>query len=706
MIFLVVGLVLMLSSWTVSAKPLLQGENSRVLSFSDLGIQTQQTLNSPFDELKITFSLPLAWEITNSSELTLNLEAIASSLLVPEQTQNLSEISLGEFSVWLDGQSIYSQMIQQTAAMELKIPLSPAQFHAQSPDRPHDLVLRWDARTACNQNMIGNLVVFPTSTLLITYLNTEHTYALADFPAPFYQEKSLDPQEITIILPPEPRPEELQAALIVAAGLGRLSHGDIQIQYQETDHTASITQNAILIARQDRIWKEILAQAGSIQVIPAQGQIELISPFRNQQHALLLTGTDANGLILAAKALSQGAIPAPSGAKWVTIASAENPAGTEFQTEETFAQLGSGDLEFDSSDQKVVTFSIPSGIHISEGAYVDLFINHSQLLDYLSSGLKIVLNDVPLGNIRLSDVSSNYNQLRLMIPSSILRTGSNRLAFEATLSSRELCGTQDKTSLWLTVFSNSKLYLPLGSTSDVVNNVTAFGDFPSMFLTSPGLDDVAFVIPDAPSVGVPAAIQLAYTLGSELQGNEPIGVQLLSPDKMLDPSYQGLNLIIVGKPSSFPALADSSFFPQIKFDGQDSLAPESQVGMVLVWQSGEPQGVMAVREMGNGRTALAILGNGTVGIDQLAVKAIAEDMLKGQDFAVVTEAKLFGANIIFNNSGATSNPSIGTSQNPVIDGTAFLRKTALWAIPLIVVSILLILILLFPELRNLLKKKR
>ncbi|MCX6054103.1 MAG: cellulose biosynthesis cyclic di-GMP-binding regulatory protein BcsB [Chloroflexi bacterium] len=678
---------------------------TRMISFSELGVMEPVELNSPIQESEIVFSIPLDW-VVETSVLTLDLEVSASSLLAPETSQALSGFDLGKFSIEFNGQSIFYQTVRQAGPLEMKITLPASQFLVQTSNQPHQLVFKWDALQSCNQNLISKMVILPASILEIGYSLQKHATSLSDFPAPFFQEKALEVQAVTLGLPPQPEKGELESALIIAAGLGRLSEGELEVHYKEIENPDTIDANTILIALRHRIWDGVAGEAGTQKPTAGQGQLQWVTLSGNDNSVLLVSGVDDVGIVRAAQALSRGQVAAPANARAVVIGSVEDPVSPSFQADMNFADLGFGDLTFTASSDKTILFTIPPGKTIGEEAYLDVHFSHSMQLDYLVSGLEITLNGVPLVSFRLSDSSSNSDQVRLILPTTMIRPGLNQLTFAAILSSRVFCSPTNSPELWLTVYSNSALHLPARGSTSVVQSPPNFGDLPSVLLTNPRMEDVGFVLPEDPGFSMTAAIQFAATLGEGLQGESPIEFTIFSNEDLATSAVDNYNLILIGRPSSFPGLSNSGYFPQLVFDEADAIAPQSQVGVVLVWQQGEPQGILALRRKEDGKTVLAILGNSQEGIDPFALKALMRPDLGEQNFAIVTASNISSSSIHFGQNNLDGSDPLAPSSVEVVDGATFTRSVAMWALPALLLSILLILLLFWSEVRKLFIKKR
>jgi hypothetical protein len=92
------------------------------------------------------------------------------------------------------------------------------------------------------------------------------------------------------------------------------------------------------------------------------------------------------------------------------------PPGSE---ELTFSEFG--------AHHPQVNFEIPAGISVALTPTWNWFLNHSQLIDYLRSGIVVRVNDVAVGSVRLSDTTAGVSSELHEFAAHRAATGVNQL---------------------------------------------------------------------------------------------------------------------------------------------------------------------------------------------------------------------------------------------------------------------------------------
>jgi hypothetical protein len=382
----------------------------------------------------------------------------------------------------------------------------------------NELTLSWDGSASCRMNLLSSITVLATSTLQFNSVQTERAVGLDDFPAPFYIANSIEMTPMQLVVPDDATAGETRAALILAAGLGNLFQGKADIQtlsVKEFQQETAGMNNAILVAASSRQGDLNLGNVPSAP--PGQGIIALLT--MNQGSILLLSG-DEEGIVKAAQALSLGQVNG-GGAESVIVSAVNPPPTITGNEDSTLNDLGVGELVFSQTSgmEHSIDFYLPAHQQTSPEATFDLVLSHSQQIDYLSSGLQVFLNDVPVASLRLNDNTSNQTLFKLILPASLTHPGRNTLRLSATMTTRDLCSAPTEAIAWLRVSADSLLHTPLEAA--VPSGVAAvFSDFPARFLTSSGLSDTTFILPAGNFTALQAGVRLAFDMGAALRSNE------------------------------------------------------------------------------------------------------------------------------------------------------------------------------------------
>jgi len=518
----------------------------------------------------------------------------------------------------------------------------------------------------------------------------------------------------------------LQAALTVAAGLGRISGGRAQVSLaQEKDITIDIQKADHLVyiglpGEFPQLAKSLPeSQTPPSQLPPAGGSVTMLSsPWNPGRVLLLVSGEDAQGVLKAAQALSIGVLSPADRENLAIVENINLPDPAQGYLEDvTFARLKIPELTFtDFGSNKIeVTFSIPPATAIGSEAYLDLVIGHSQMLDYIRSGLVIRLNGTPIGSARFSDTTAIGSTIRTMLPSSVLRSGMNLLEVQADLFPRDICTDERLNNLFIVVYSNSLLHLPSVNQPAEMPGVVTLDDYPQPYIDNATLSDTAFVLPAQASDAWRIAARMAFDLGKMTSAEISAPAAFLA-DSLPSNLLETHNVILVGKPSAFPFLTSWKGVIPATFSSDDS--PSREIPLPVSFQS-SPSMNLGYLVIGNaaGNTAFGVLGNGDAGIEsaqRTLDEPAARSKLNQGNFAIVQRRSLFVVDIRPAPIVPTSEagiPSEGEGVPPVAgvqqleQSPADYGRPEPWILPVMILSLVLIILICGWQIRNALMKR-
>jgi hypothetical protein len=343
-------------------------------------------------------------------------------------------------------------------------------------------------------------------------------------------------------------------------------------------------------------------------------------------------------------------------------------------------------------------------------ASFDLVLSHSQQLDYLRSGLQMLVNGYPAVSLRLTDNTSNQAMFKLIMPANLVHAGRNTVEFVADLNTRDLCTAATENVAWLRVSSSSLLHLPLETAIGGSMVSKTFGDFPNAFLTGSGLDNVLIEVAPAEFGNIQAAAQLAGRLGGGLPDHTIMQLNAAFADAVDPALAANASLILVGEPSKFTSLTDKSQFPSLVFDAKNLLSDQSALELVTRPQAGEDAGYLAIRgyDATTSKVLLAVLGSSPTGLTY-AVDGLVSDQAAANNFLIVTgkneETGWLDAGIATGEIVTAAGQQ--TPVAPGIDAVQAFRISMLkWVVPALVVLLAVMLLFIYIEIRLRLSKKK
>jgi hypothetical protein len=221
--------------------------NSDQISFSRLGMTESTTMQGPYALSTFDFYLPASWKVNAAGgQLHLSISRYFSSLVPAQGEANVEGIIAGTLSVTLNGVPLAAIPLKDSGVEVLAIPVPQSALQPDPTNGANTLSIQWDASPSCQANLATSVIVNPDS---LFYLPHDTVIGLgldlSAFPRPFYAPNSPDNSPVVIMLPAKPTRVEMQAAMAIAAGLGRISQNQIPFSLLTEDRTSSDLLNRV-----------------------------------------------------------------------------------------------------------------------------------------------------------------------------------------------------------------------------------------------------------------------------------------------------------------------------------------------------------------------------------------------------------------------------------------------------------------------------
>jgi hypothetical protein len=225
--------LLMMPSYTYARTHLIQAPQvvSQDIDFSKLGLSSDTILHGSFEETKLVFSLPSTWELKPGALINLNITNNFADLIAGQTAAMTRNMIVGELSLWLNGSKLGSLSLKDSGDFNYSINLDERGFRDRALSGLNELIFRWDASASCSNNIASTVTIRPSSKLHLQYQVTALPPDLNQFPSPFFQDQSIEPQKVILLIPNQPTEGELQSALVIAAGLGKFSKGKMKLDH-------------------------------------------------------------------------------------------------------------------------------------------------------------------------------------------------------------------------------------------------------------------------------------------------------------------------------------------------------------------------------------------------------------------------------------------------------------------------------------------
>jgi cellulose synthase operon protein B len=631
------------------------------LTFERLGFD-EKILYGPFDSLGGNLYLPADWKLTGGT-IELDLTAFFGGIGL-KSSEDTDQLLGGALEVTFNGKALDTVSLDHKGDYHVTIPLTEEVLLSAKKDGHHEFRLSLDSALSCRFDTQTNITVHGTSSFNLLHEVVPLPIDLRLFPYPLFQQ-SIVPDVATVVVPDKPAAEELQAALAVMAGLGRLTSGKIEATLipigQLTDEIRNTT-HLILVGKPDHLpilpAITLPASPGKAgfelkEAKPNDGLIQIaLSPWNPSRVVLVVTGNSDRGVAKAGQAVSSGVIRVGERPDLAIVADVQ-PVVEEVipvSQDQTFADLGYSDNELAQrgTNWAEYVFYVPADKTTTPEAYLDIIFNHSSLLDYSQSGMAISLNGESIGSLQFSEESTKQKSEKFTIPRHILRSGPNTLLVRVELIPNLNCTNPNMETLWLKFWPESSLHLPLIDNPIEIGNAFDLDNYPEPFVFNPTLGDIAIVLPSADPASWQVAARLAFDLGRRTPGSLR-ELAVVFGNEIPQEIRQERHLLIIGKASQLPIIAELNELLPAPFEPNNDLAIEENVNVIYRFPQGTDMGYLELIPSPWNETHLvmAVLGSTPTGLGW-AAQALMEQELQNQlsgNFAVVNDQQIVVGNV-------------------------------------------------------------
>lgn len=682
--------------------------------------QNDIQLTGPYDLASLVFDLPADWQLTGSAELNLNL-TIALSLFADAPTTLQFSGTGGNLIVEFNRHVVGSFPLNQNGETTVQILVPLEDLKPVRTDGRQELVFILDSGFSCLINQQMTVIVHNSSSMTFPHENVLPDTSLARFPFPIYQ-NTIYPDSALIAIPDQPTAEELQSALIVAAGLGRLTGLNLLLDLtpiSKIGPEVAANNHVVLVGKTsslpplDQLELPLPLAGGKFQTPGGDendGIVQMVhSPWTPQRVVLLVSGNTDAAVVKAAQAVSTGVLRA-NAAPNLSVIQEVQASFQELSQQSDFTLLDRGYnntlLERRGTDSVTYNFYIPPDRILGADAYFELVYGNSALLDYGRSGLVIQMNGQPIGSVRFSDTTASrtMNRVQINIPPSTVVSGENQLEVISSLQPIDNCSVPNLRGMWANIWADSRLHLPLIPTPVETAQVYDLGDFPAPLTFDSSLNTTAFVLQQDNLESWRSALQIAAYLGDRSNGSISL-LQAYYADEVPDSARSALNLLVIGMGPEMPIVAEMNEFLPAPFETGSGIATERNMQVIFRIPPDSPVGYVELlpSPWSKNNLVIAALGNLEQGAKWAASALYSPPLrsLLAGNLAVINDQQVITTDTRVDLPGAVFSPTDqpGVALTPVVGDLAPVTiNRPIWILPALGVSlglIVLILLLVF-----------
>lgn len=637
------------------AGPAAQGQIAPSYSFAEMGLGIRE-LSSPADRQGATFSLPAGQQVAEGARLDLVLRTSLIDATPPEdRTANLGGVIRVRFNDALLAE------LPLTAEPERELSLDiPAEALALAPGERYSVTVELQTQADCVFGNAIRVAVGEESRLTLPTEAAPIGVDLRALPQPLYQ-RSFLPESALLVVPDEPTADELRAAMLVAAGLGRQTGGRLLVELRRSsDLTAAEYEASHLVfvgppSKLPLLGEVTLPAAVQDGVFAApslgadDGVIQAaISPWNEARLALAIGGNSPAGLDKAARAFVMGQYLVSEEQPALALIAALNPPDESMPAiDRSFAELGYPDTRRIGSpgvSSLYYQFDMPVDQVATEEAFVELAFTHAAGIDFEQSGFTVVLNGSEIGGVGFSQETVQLSRASFTLPGAALRPGRNEIQIRATLTPRDQCVAGDALDLWMNIWPDSQLSLPLEPAPELPLRSVSLDAYPDIFTASPTLASTALVVGAGDTNSWQVAANIAASLAG-LANNPPVDLGLAFDGALSDEQRERYNLVLIGQPSQLALIGELNDSLPAPFEANSDVAVDriSQVAFRLTEQEDVGYLQLVSAPANDQRFVLGVLGNspaGVAGASQALTRGDLRSRLGGS-FAIVVDQQVF-----------------------------------------------------------------
>jgi cellulose synthase operon protein B len=317
-------------------------------------------------------------------------------------------------------------------------------------------------------------------------------------------------------------------------------------------------------------------------------------------------------------------------------------------------------------------FYIPPGQTVDPTAYFDLVFGNSSLLNYARSGLVVSINGQPIGSVRLSDATSaqSNNHVQINIPATVVIPGYNRLDIKATLIPTDVCVAPQLDGLWVTIWPDSNLHMPLVPSQVTPLSTVDLSAYPAPFSFQPTLATTAFVLPHDNLDAWRSALRIAGFLGNRSNG-ALFTLAAFYGDELKGTDRANYNLLVIGQPSQLPIVSEMNGSLPAPFDPSSDVAIEGNMQVKFNIPATSPMGYVQLfnSPWNQNNLVIAALGNSPQGVFW-AASALVDAPLRSRlagNFAAISGTQVVTTDTRLSPYATLATPAVGENVIPGVN---------------------------------------
>lgn len=662
-----IGLSVVIASISISFPVSAQSQNEIIIPFSELGV-SEIVMQGPYDSASVYFSLPDNWQLLEGTAIELYVQAFITREdgISSPNNEFVGAVLNVNFNQHLQ-QSISLIAGDETAYL---VPIRAEDLNTENRDGRIQISFFLNAGIDCDYKFRKTIIrISPASNVKLSHVEVSPDLDLRNLPRPIFKRDSYSPEITKVVVPDEASADELRAAFLVMAAFGRMTNREMQLELITSEQLTPLLReesNLIFVGKPSSFPE--LSQLempvptdgnkfDSSAMQPDDGLVQMfISPWNQFKTVIVVGGNTDEGVVKASQAVTTGNLqtgPLPTVSLVAQVTPLENQV-IQGDTTEPFTERDYTLADFGYTIQRLVSggngiqsgigtqwfgyeFSIPAGQSVVNESYFDLIFSHSTLIDPNRSEINVYINGYLAGSASFNEEDTSFVQKRINISPSLFRPGRNTIDIGADLYPRDACTTLNLNGLWMSIYPESFLHLPLTGTLPERSQLLELQNYPYPFLEDPSMSDLTVVLPQTDTAGWTSLGEVIYNLGGRATG-EVVLFDVAFSEELSEDERQN-NLILFGVPTELLLEDELNAALPAPFEQNSNVAILDNQTVVYRIEPNKSLGYLELLESpwGEGKTVLAILGTNSEGLSfskQALMDSKIRSALKG-NFATI-----------------------------------------------------------------------
>ncbi|MGB4595824.1 MAG: cellulose biosynthesis cyclic di-GMP-binding regulatory protein BcsB [Anaerolineaceae bacterium] len=611
-------------------------EQHVVFTLNDLGYTSDDEYQGVLVSHQYDVNLPASWDFLQSGLVTISFSH--SDLLNPYSSLAVDWNDTRIASVLLDSSNADHGMLQfEIPADQLVSGYNKMSLH-------YYMGIRDDFCEDFDNPAIWAVVHNTTSFDL--------RYTIKDFDPDLYrlfdriiEPSALSQNSITLVLPTRATTAELEAAALVSAKLGQVANWrSLELKTLPLELLSELkpTGTLIIIASAEQLsalsesflppltgtGTGLLMQDRNGNVIDANAGVLWVqkSPYDPHAIGVVVTAANPEGLQKAGRAFATStAFDRLSGQLGIILnvpQPEEDVSGATPGLTYSLLDLGYHDIVAMGTNQQSINLSVPvHRVFDSLGdASLKLIFSHSDILNPDLSSISILVNNVPVSSIQLTNENTRNAEVEIKIPLRMFTLGSNLITIisnihvdDSIVESNLYCTDEYYTDSWLTISETSSFAFP----SEVGKNTASLAGYPDVYFGSPTLSNLALIVPDAPDWTTSATVlTVANRIGRSAKGDQLLLTVLPASAQESDLPEKPFQ-ILVGLPSQNSAIMKANDLLPQPFE-EDGITPVTIEGYADIVPASGDLGFIQTLFTDQGKYQMVLTATSPIGLEWVA----------------------------------------------------------------------------------------